>query len=173
MKFAKFAVASALIVTLSGCAGSISKPTALMPITSEQAKTIQVAAVQADAAAGVPATRQDFEAISEKVKMYIEQGSPGVMTPAGTSDALTMKIHITRFDRGSAFGRAILIGLGQIHIDAVVTLEKADGTLAGKYNVKKTFALGGIVGAVTRIEDVEEGFAKSVAEVVKTKTDSQ
>ena len=30
--------------------------------------------------------------------------------------------------------------------------------------------LSGIAGGVTSVEDVEEGFAKSVAEVVKTKT---
>jgi hypothetical protein len=172
MKFAKFAVATALLVVLSGCADSISKPVALMPITSEKAKAVQVANIQTDADAGTPATHQDCENISDKIKTYIQQGSPGVIVDAGTADALTMKVHITRFDRGSAVARAILIGLGQIHIDAEVTLQKADGTVAGKYTVKKTFALGGIAGAATRIEDVEEGFAKSVAEVVKTKTES-
>ncbi len=172
MKFVKFAAATAMLVVLSGCAGSISQPTALVPITSEQAKAIHVSAVQADADAGVPATRTDLDIISDKIKSYVQQGSPGVIVDAGTADALTMKVHLTRFDRGSAVARAILIGLGQIHIDGIVTLEKADGTVVGKYTVKKTFALGGIAGAATRIEDVEEGFAKSVAEVVKAKTGS-
>ena len=45
----------------------------------------------------------------------------------------------------------------------------ADGTTAGEYQVKKTFALGGVVGALTTTEDVEKGFAKAVAEIVKKK----
>jgi hypothetical protein len=34
----------------------------------------------------------------------------------------------------------------------------------GRYSVTKTFAWGGIYGAVTKTDDVEEGFAQSVAD---------
>ncbi|MBV9694943.1 MAG: hypothetical protein JO261_14695 [Alphaproteobacteria bacterium] len=78
-----------------------------------------------------------------------------------------MKIHFTRFDRGSAFARAMLIGLGQIRIEANVILANSAGAPIGEYKVSKDFALGGAVGAATSVTDVEEGFAKSVAEIVK------
>jgi len=79
---------------------------------------------------------------------------------------LKMKIHFTRFDRGNAFARAMLIGLGQIVIEATVSLQDAQGTTVAQYKVSKDFAIGGVVGATTSVDDVEEGFAKSVAAVV-------
>ena len=77
--------------------------------------------------------------------------------------------RLSRFDRGSAFARAMLIGLGQIRIEATVDLEDSSGARAAEYKVSKDFALGGIAGATTTVDDVEDGFAKSVAEIVKTK----
>ena len=111
----------------------------------------------------------DFGLICQKVRGYIEQEAPGVIVDPSTGQALQMKIHFTRFDRGNAFARAMLIGLGQIRIEATVELVDARGTSVAQYAVSKDFALGGVVGASTTIEDVEDGFAKSVAEVVKTK----
>ncbi len=172
MKFATFAGASALAVLLTGCAGSISQPVALSALSKDQLSTIHISHITGDAASDVVITPDEIASIDQKVQAYIRVDSPSVMVDPATGDALTMKIHITRFDRGSAVARAILIGLGQIHIDATVSLVKSDGTSAGEYKVKKTFALGGVVGAVTRVEDVEEGFAKSVAEIVKEKKDT-
>jgi hypothetical protein len=172
MKFTSLAGASALAILLTGCADSISQPTALTALPKDQLSAIHISHVTGDAASDVMITSQEIATIDEKVQAYIKAGSPGVMVDTSSGDALTMKLHFTRFDRGSAVARFILIGLGQIHIDATVTLVKSDGTSAGEYQVKKTFALGGIAGAATRIEDVEEGFAKSVAEIVKEKTSS-
>jgi hypothetical protein len=61
----------------------------------------------------------------------------------------------------------MLAGLGQIHVDAEVTLEDREhATVIGKYDVTKTFAWGGVYGGSTNIRDVEEGFAEAVAKVV-------
>jgi hypothetical protein len=166
-KFAKVAAAAAMMAMLAACAGSVSKPTALQALTAEQLKEVHIGKINTSAADGVRMTKGDFTLISEKVQTYIEEGNPGVMVDPSTGDALTLKMHFTKFDRGSAIARGIMIGLGQIKIHATVTLEKPDGTVVGKYQVKKTFALGGLVGAATSVEDVEEGFAKSVAEIVK------
>ena len=38
--------------------------------------------------------------------------------------------------------------------------------MLGEYEVKKTFAWGGIYGASTKIEDVEAGFAEGVADLI-------
>ena len=81
--------------------------------------------------------------------------------------AYKMKIHFTRFDRGNALARGILIGLGQIHIEGTVYIVDPSDQPVGQYSVSKDFALGGVVGATTSVEDVEQGFAKSVAEIVK------
>ena len=78
-----------------------------------------------------------------------------------------MKIHFTRYDRGNALARGILIGLGQIHIEGTVYIMDSAGQQVGQYAISKDFALGGVIGATTSVEDVEKGFAKSVAEIVK------
>lgn len=168
MKFAKLAAASAVVLTLAGCAGSVHKPVALTALPADQLATLHISQVVAEADPGVHATKYDLDPVCAKVRSYITADSPGVLVDSATGDALVLKMHFTRFDEGNALARFILIGLGQIHIDANVTLEKPDGTVVAKYKVKKTFAWGGMVGGFTTMDDVEEGFAKSVAEVVKT-----
>lgn len=169
MKSVQVVAISALVVLLAGCAGSVSKPTVLQPLPSAQQAALHISAISADAANGVEMSDGDFGLICQKVRGYIDQESPGVIVDPATGHGLQMKIHFTRFDRGNAFARAMLIGLGQIRIEATVSLENASGAPVAQYAVSKDFALGGIAGATTSVEDVEEGFAKSVAEVVKTK----
>ena len=80
---------------------------------------------------------------------------------------LSVTVQLTRYDKGSAVARAMLAGLGQIHIDARVTLkDRARDAVLGEYEVTKTFAWGGIYGATTTIENVEAGFAQGVAALV-------
>jgi hypothetical protein len=61
----------------------------------------------------------------------------------------------------------MLAGLGQIHIDADVILREYEKNESlAKYEVKKTFAWGGIYGGATGIEEVETGFARAVVSVI-------
>jgi hypothetical protein len=134
----------------------------------DQRAALHLADVSADAADGVAMSDGDFGIICQKVKTYIQAQAPGAFTdPASSGTALKMKIHFTRFDRGNAFARAMLIGLGQIVIEATVTLENGSGATVARYKVAKDFAIGGVIGATTTVDDVEDGFAKSVATVVK------
>ena len=78
-----------------------------------------------------------------------------------------LEVLITRYDKGNAFARFMLVGLGQIHIDAIVSMFiLPERRIFTKFDLNKTFAWGGIYGGFTSIEDVEEGFAKGVAEAV-------
>lgn len=169
MKFVSVVTAVAVALMLTGCAGSVSQPKALTAMSAEQQSSLHISGITADADDGVEMTSSDFKVITERVRSFIVSDSPGVMVDPATGDTLTMKIHFTRFDRGNAFARFMLIGLGQMHIYSVVTLVKADGKVAGEYKVRKTFALGGWVGAMTSMDEVEDGFARSVAEIVKKK----
>jgi Domain of unknown function (DUF4410) len=73
-------------------------------------------------------------------------------------------VTLTRYQRGNAFARFMLAGLGQIHIDANVrvTAKPADEKIA-EFTVAKTFAWGGIYGASTSMDDIERTFADGVA----------
>ena len=90
-------------------------------------------------------------------------------------NTLIAKIIFTDYDAGNAFARAMLAGLGQIHIDAEITLKRGDtNELLGIEEVTKTFAWGGIYGASTHIIDVEEGFSEAVvAALLKREEDEE
>jgi hypothetical protein len=79
-------------------------------------------------------------------------------------NTLFASVMIKRYDQGNAFARAMLAGLGQMHIDADVTLRdwEAKNHIA-RYEVSKTFAWGGLYGGLTGIEEIEDGFAQAVA----------
>jgi opacity protein-like surface antigen len=81
-------------------------------------------------------------------------------------DAQTLQaiVNITKYDKGNAFARFMLAGLGSMQIKADILLnDLANGQCLGKSECKKTFAWGGLYGGATTIEGIEEGFAKAAA----------
>jgi hypothetical protein len=69
--------------------------------------------------------------------------------------------------KGNAFARAMLAGLGQIHIDGeVVIYQMPDHVMVGEFALRKTFAWGGIYGAATSMENIEDTFSDGVAAAV-------
>jgi hypothetical protein len=61
-------------------------------------------------------------------------------------------------------GPSVPRGCDMIHVDARMVLrDQARDTPLGGYDVKNPVAWGGIVGATTKIEDVDESFAVGVA----------
>jgi hypothetical protein len=75
-----------------------------------------------------------------------------------------VNVTVTKFDKGSKFARAMLAGLGQIHLDAdVVVLPAGGGDKLDAFTISKTFAWGGIYGASEGIEDIENPFADGIA----------
>jgi type IV secretory pathway protease TraF len=153
-------------LALGGCATSVSAPVAVQALSASA--PLHISDISADAAPDVQVGEGDLGMITQKVRAYIQAEAPTVMSDAGAS-AYMMKIHVTRFERGNAFARAMLAGLGQIHIEGTIDLVDASGKKLAEYKVSKDFALGGIAGGTTTVDDVEDGFAKSIAEIVKQK----
>jgi len=122
----------------------------------------------------VSVSPQDLERIRMRIVNAIRSKQPArfqVMEATTSGDAtpgtLDVTVQLTRYDKGNAFARFMLAGLGQIHIDGTVTLrDRTKDAVLGNYEVTKTFAWGGVYGVSTTIEDVEEGFAEGVATVV-------
>ncbi len=143
-----------------------------MALPADQVATLHLTGVQAQATPSDMMTRGDLERMCLKIRVELQAASPGIMVDAtgpNAATALTLKMNFTNYERGSAFARMMLIGFGQIHIDADIVLIDASGTVKAKYQVSKQFALGGALGGMTRMSDVEEGFVKSVVEIVKPK----
>lgn len=163
-----------LALFVAGCASTAGsarpltaavKPEILAPYT----KVALATSAQGDAAPKM--TPADRDRVAALVAGKVKERAPNRFTDfaATTMDAATLQVTIafTRYDEGSAFARAMLAGLGQMHIDAEVTLEdRARQTVLGKFKVTKTFAWGGLYGGFTGIKDVEGGFAEAVAKVV-------
>jgi len=154
-------------LVITGCAGSVSAPVAVQALAPEHRSDLSISRVVADAADGVPVRDDELSSMSRMIKTYMQADRPGSVSEAGL---YTMRVHFTRFDRGDRLARLMLIGLGQIHIEATVDLCDATGNVVAEYKVSKDFAGGGVWGGSTDVSDVEDGFAKSVAEIVKAKT---
>ena len=162
-----------LALFVAGCAGTAgsAKPltaAAKPELLARYTKVGLATSAQGDAS---KMTAADRERIAALVARKVKERAPNRFADfaATTTDAETLHVTIafTRYDEGSAFARFMLAGLGQIHVDAEVTLEdRVLQTVIGKFEVTKTFAWGGIYGVATGIKDVEDGFAEAVAKVV-------
>ena len=162
-----------LALFVAGCAGTAgsAKPLTVAPkaeILARYTKMRLATSAQRDASKMTAADRERVAAlVAQKVKERAADRFTDFAATTTDVETLHVTIVFTRYDEGSAFARFMLAGLGQIHIEAEVTLEdRALQTVIGKFDVTKTFAWGGIYGGATGIKDVEDGFAEAVAKVV-------
>jgi|SRR6516165_2772289 len=161
-----------MVTVLAGCAGSVASPTLVGPSNPGfDPAASRIGAVSAEAGPGVVMTKEDLDRIAHRVEAELTAAfpdsmtAPGVPPPPGEVDA---KMVFTEYDKGNAFARFMLAGLGQIRIGAnVFLIEPASNRTVSEFEVSKDFAFGGIYGSATRVEDVEDGFARSVAAIFK------
>ena len=157
---------------LAGCAGTVNPPTLTSgSITQFDPGNAAVGQVSAVAAPGVTMQPEDLSRISRQVRTELASRYPNRLMAedrSRRSGEVSVKLVFTQYDKGDAFARAMLAGLGQIHISAgVLLIDDIPGKTVATFAVSKTFAWGGLYGGTTRIEDVESGFARSVAEIFK------
>jgi hypothetical protein len=162
-------IAVVISIFTFGCAGTKGS---YSPITSvsegtDFAKYTNVV-VEVNNSPDVALTASDKERILAQIIATIKKEYPNRfkdINPAKPDD-LTMQaiINMTKYDKGNAFARFMLAGLGAMHINADILLnDLSTKQCLGKTECNKTFAWGGLYGGSTRIEDIEEGFAKAVA----------
>jgi hypothetical protein len=175
LRASALAVLAALL--LSACAASVTAPVVVKEMAPANISGARITDVVAEAMPGVVMYPSDLDRVISRVRSEIAQAAPGALVegaasgdPSRAAPAMKLKLLFTRYDAGNAFARFMLAGLGQIRIDAdVIFLDGNTGETIAKYQVSKDFSFGGIYGGTTRIEDVEVGFAKSVAEILKNK----
>ena len=157
-------VASALV---SGCATTAPEahfthtPPAGTVVDSNDTVTVTVSAKP-----GIALIQQERDRLSQRIAARIDtlkQRNAAAQEP----QPYRIEVLLTRYDKGNAVARLMLAGLGQIHIDAQITLfALPQNSRLAEFNVQKTFAWGGIYGGSTTIETVEEGFAEGIAEAL-------
>src|SRR5215475_2803143 len=159
-------VLGALALLIEGCGGTAGSARPLASLAKDESlgHYTKVAFVTSANGEAAQMNAADRERIIGRVTRKLQERAPtrfaDLAATAPDPHTLRVSIAFTRYEKGNAFARFMLAGLGQIHIDAEVTLEDYTRQAAlAKYEVTKTFAWGGIYGASTSIEDVEEGFA--------------
>jgi len=161
------AAIAVIIATTAGCASSRPKPTFSHEIVAASHVGVSdVAQVNVDAPESVKILKSEQSRLAEKIQQKIDNRK---LANAGNGAGKTYEVdlHLSRYDKGNAFARAMLAGLGQIHIDGKVDIyQMPDHTLVGEFDLNKTFAWGGIYGAATSMEDIEDTFADGVAATV-------
>ncbi len=157
---------------LSGCASTGgSHELVSTPMSSSQASKFSDLQITVQPENNVYLSQEDTDRITRLIVADIKTDNPSRFksinsaTPSPTT--LQASVAIKRYEEGSAFARAMLAGLGQIHIDADVTLSDfSNKEKLAQYEVTKTFAWGGLYGGFTGIEDAEVGFCKAVADSI-------
>jgi Domain of unknown function (DUF4410) len=119
--------------------------------------------VNVTASAGVEITDLEKQRIAQLISGDLEALRLRNAANNDPKDCI-VEVNITRYQKGNAFARAMLAGLGQIHVDANVKVMAGAGTQKlADFNLAKAFAWGGIYGAATSMEDIEKTFANGVA----------
>jgi hypothetical protein len=152
---------------LAGCATTAPTANFSQEITPGYAlRARDTAKVALNAAPGVWILDYEKSRLTEVIATKIaarERLNP----PAGLPRTYEIDVELTQYEKGDAFARAMLAGLGQIHIAGNVTIYLLPArTTIGEFTLKKTFAWGGIYGAATSMDTIEESFADGIAAAV-------
>lgn len=165
---------AAAIILTTGCATTVPKAEFTRPIVPEsQVAASDEAKVKVEAGTGVTMLESEKMRVAEKVKQKIDLRKI-TNNRDGSAKTYEIDLVLTRYEKGSAFARAMLAGLGQIHLDGDVTVfEMPERTPVGNFSISKTFAWGGIYGGTTSMEDIEMTFADGVAAALTGQTEGQ
>jgi len=165
---------AAAIILIAGCATTAPKPDFTKQIAPEsQIAAKDEAKVQVEAGAGVTMIEAERIRMAEKIKQKIDARKVSNIRDV-SAKTYEIKLVMTRYQKGSAFARFMLAGLGQIHIDGDIAVYEMPGrTPVGNFSIGKTFAWGGIYGGTTDIEDIETIFADGVASALTGQNEEQ
>ena len=93
----------------------------------------------------------------------ISLGDPG-------ANDLLLNVKFTIYEEGNRFARFMLAGLGSMQLHADIEIKHAaTGKLIYGGDAGKTFAWGGIYGAVTGMDELELGLAKEIVTGLRTR----
>ena len=162
-------VATSLVFLLGSCASTAPRPTSVQPVTTQyQLGRDDNVSVNVSPVTGVAVDEVTRQRVAQLIKQKIDILRMKA-SPSPVPREYEVNVRLTRYEEGNAFARAMLAGLGQIHVDAHITVFLLpDRIRVAEFDVEKTFAWGGIYGASMSIWDVEEGFAGGVAEGIAT-----
>jgi hypothetical protein len=152
---------------LAGCAGSPPQPKFTHDMVSgSRIAATDTADVRIEAAEHITVNPYERDRVAQKIKARIDERK--LKNPAApAARQMEVLLYVTRYEKGNAFARAMLAGLGQIHLDGKISVyQMPEHTLLEEFDMQKTFAWGGVYGASTSMEQIEDTFADGVAATV-------
>jgi hypothetical protein len=170
-KYIRFTILLFSII-LSGCAGTKGSVNLLdSSVSSSQLSKYTDVVINVNSTKGIQLSQFDKDRLTLKIEQEIKAENPSrfktINSPSSGRKKLRAMVTIKEYEEGNAFARLILSGLGQIHIDADIMLsDYLSKKILAQYEITKTFAWGGFYGAATKIQQVEEGFCKAVADSI-------
>ena len=156
-----------LASVLAACAntpGNIRPATTAAPVADVRFKPTDSVRVRVTSASDVSMADYEKQRVESRVREKID--ALKVKTEkSGDAATYRVDVQVTKYEKGNAFARALLAGLGAMQIEATVRIYTLPAEkLLAEFTVDKTFAWGGIYGASTSMEDVEQGFAQAIGE---------
>jgi hypothetical protein len=159
-------VASSMLLAalLAGCASAPPAPTHLKAeVPGTRVTSVDTVQVVVNAPDAVKATADEKARLADKIKSRIN-ATKGSVPGTGAPRSYSVELVLSRYEKGSAFARFMLAGLGQIHIDGKVTIfGMPEHQSLVSFDMSKTFAWGGAYGGSTTIDTIEDTYADGVA----------
>jgi hypothetical protein len=163
----------AAIVLLSACASQV---------TRHEGPTAQVEPVRALASLSVEMSPNAKQQLADNVKFEVDVLRATLQRTLEANNLIAadgdFDLNVTVDDiRVRGTFSAVMFGFmaGDDHLDGTATVLRRDGTVAGGFAVKTSYALGGFAGGIdsTRMNWLYEEFSKKVAEELMARRDAK
>lgn len=149
---------------LVGCGTFASEPTVIKPLSSAELHSLQLAAITVEIAPGVKMSEGDAAHVRFNIEAAIRAKRPGVFV-AGSSGWI-MKLRFTKFGYGNAASHDASDYREVARMQALVSIVDPAGEVRAQYEVYSEEGLGGLTGGLSPSDDTEEGFVRTVANIV-------
>lgn len=98
--------------------------------------------------------------ITQAVQALAQPGS-------GSPRKYELVVNITRYTKGSGVIRTAMPGMGQMHLDGVVTVYQMPKRVkVGEFMINKAFAIGGLYSLAVNMDTIANTYAQAVAKTV-------
>jgi len=157
----RFLSAIAAALALSNCASSTPRATYVTPLTAvvSQGDSVNTMVNTTDARMSAEERAMLADQITQNVQAMAQ--------PGGSAHRYEIVVNITRYTKGSGVVRTAMPGMGQMHLDGVVTLYQMPKRVpVGEFIVRKSFAIGGLYSLTVSMNTISTAFSQAVAKTV-------
>ena len=149
---------------LAGCGTFASDPTVLKPLSSAELHSLKLAGINVEVAPGVKMGDADVARVRFEIEAAIRAKRPAVFV--NSESGWVMKLRFTKFGYGNAANHDASDYREVARMAAQVAIVDSNGEVRGQYEVYSEEGLGGLTGGLSPSDDMEEGFVKTIMNIV-------